>query len=50
MPFLKSSIISNNILKIIATTILADKLTKRIVMAGLGLATVINIIIIIFFF
>ena len=44
------AIISNNILKIIATMILADKLTKKIVLAGLGLATVINIIIIIFFF
>lgn len=44
------AIISNNILKIIATIILADKLTKRIVIAGLGFATLINIIIIIFFF
>lgn len=44
------AIIANNVLKIIATIILADKLTKRIVMAGLGLATLVNIVIIIFFF
>ena len=44
------AIISNNILKIIATAILADKLTKKIVLAGLGLATIINILIIVFFF
>ena len=44
------AIVSNNILKIIAAMILADKLTKKIVLAGLGLATVINIIIVIFFF
>jgi len=43
------AIIANNVLKIIATMILSDKLTKRIVLAGLGFATLVNIIIIIFF-
>jgi uncharacterized membrane protein (DUF4010 family) len=38
------AIISNNILKIIVTLILADKVTKKIVFAGLGLVTLINIL------
>jgi uncharacterized membrane protein (DUF4010 family) len=40
------AIISNNILKIVVTLILADKLTKKIVLAGLGLITIINILIV----
>ncbi len=40
------AIVSNNILKIIATIVLADKLTKKIVFAGLGFITIVNIIII----
>lgn len=40
------AIIANNILKIIATLILAGKDTKKIVFAGLGLITIINAVII----
>jgi len=40
------AIISNNILKIACTLFLADKLTKKIVFIGLGIITILNIIII----
>ncbi|MBK8552760.1 MAG: DUF4010 domain-containing protein [Ignavibacteria bacterium] len=40
------AIVANNIVKIAAALILADVLTKKIVFAGLGIVTVINIIII----
>jgi uncharacterized membrane protein (DUF4010 family) len=42
------AIISNNILKIIYTITTADKVTKKLVMFGLGLITIVNILIMIF--
>jgi ABC-type transport system involved in cytochrome c biogenesis permease subunit len=42
------AIISNNILKIIYTIATADKLTKKLVLLGLGLITIVNILIMIF--
>ena len=37
------AIISNNVLKMIYTSVLADKKTKKLVLLGLGLVTLFNI-------
>ena len=42
------AIISNNILKIIYSLVLSDKITKRVVFLGLGIVTIVNILLMLF--